>query len=256
MSKKTCKLIISSGNDYAIAVKDNQPTLHRHIKRIAAFHKPVSRHIETEKTRNQFTTRTVEVFDDLTAINCQWTGIKSLIRVERVGTRTGKAYRQVVCYISSIVATAKEFAHGIRGHWGIENRLHWVKDVVLNEDNSTIRMGKALNYASDAFGKASPTHSTYFVEMVILPSQLPKDLSLMILTNSFILWNESALPLTPLFKGGTGIRASQFMGGWGINNVLLWTKGLLKHPLKSDSYIMLILMESESRQNIEKKLRI
>ncbi|MDZ8066276.1 MAG: ISAs1 family transposase [Nostoc sp. DedQUE08] len=49
----------------------------------------------------------------------------------------------VVCYISSIVSTAKEFAHGIRGHWGIENRLHWVKDVVLNEDNSTIRMGKA-----------------------------------------------------------------------------------------------------------------
>ncbi len=85
----------------------------------------------------------MEVFDDLTAINSQWTGIKSLIRVERVGTRTGKAYRQVVCYINSIVATAKEFAHGIRGHWGIENRLHWVKDVVLNEDNSTIRMGKA-----------------------------------------------------------------------------------------------------------------
>ncbi|MEH2279994.1 MAG: ISAs1 family transposase [Nostoc sp.] len=126
-----------------MAVKDNQPTLHRHIKRIAAFHKPVSRHIETEKTRNRFTTRTVEVFDDLTPINSQWTGIKSLIRVERVGTRTGKAYRQVVCYISSIVGTAKEFAHGIRGHWGIENRLHWVKDVVLNEDNSTIRMGKA-----------------------------------------------------------------------------------------------------------------
>jgi predicted transposase YbfD/YdcC len=143
LSKKTCKLIISSGNDYAIAVKDNQPKLHRHIQRIAALRKPVSRHIETEKTRNRFTTRTVEVFDDLTGINPQWTGIKSLIRVERVGTRADKAYREVVHYISSIVSTAKEFACGIRGHWGIENSLHWVKDVVLNEDNSTIRMGNA-----------------------------------------------------------------------------------------------------------------
>ncbi|MDZ8066277.1 MAG: hypothetical protein RMY64_11660 [Nostoc sp. DedQUE08] len=102
MSKKTCKLIISSGNDYAIAVKDNQPTLHRHIKRIAALRKPVSRHIETEKTRNRFTTRTVEVFDDLTLINSQWTGIKSLIRVERVGTRTGKAYRSLLSVISVV----------------------------------------------------------------------------------------------------------------------------------------------------------
>ncbi|NES25846.1 MAG: transposase [Symploca sp. SIO3E6] len=41
------------------------------------------------------------------------------------------------------LARSKEFAHGIRGHWGIENRLHWVKDVVLNEDLSTIHMGDA-----------------------------------------------------------------------------------------------------------------
>ena len=52
----------------------------------------VSRHIETEKTRNRFTTGIVEVFDDLTGINQQWTGIKSLIRVERVGTRARIAY--------------------------------------------------------------------------------------------------------------------------------------------------------------------
>ena len=143
MPKKTCKLIVNSGNDYVIAVKDNQPTLNRHIKRIAALHKPASRYIATEKTRDRFTTRTVEVFHHLTGINPQWAGIKSLIRVERVGTRGGKQYHQIVSYISSLIRTAKEFAEGIRGHWGIENRLHWVKDVVLNEDNSTIHLGNA-----------------------------------------------------------------------------------------------------------------
>jgi predicted transposase YbfD/YdcC len=79
----------------------------------------------------------------LNGIDPQWTQIKSLIRVERVGTRGGKQYHEIVCYISSLISTAQEFASGIRGHWGIENRLHRVKDVVLNEDNSTIRMGNA-----------------------------------------------------------------------------------------------------------------
>jgi predicted transposase YbfD/YdcC len=55
----------------------------------------------------------------------------------------GKKYHEIVCYISSLMATASEFASGIRGHWEIENRLHWVKDVVFKEDASTIRKGNA-----------------------------------------------------------------------------------------------------------------
>lgn len=79
----------------------------------------------------------------MNGIDPAWARIHSLIRVERVGTRGGKQYHEVVCYISSLTCTAKEFACGIRGHWGIENRLHWVKDVVFNEDDSTIRAGNA-----------------------------------------------------------------------------------------------------------------
>ncbi|QLE48715.1 ISAs1 family transposase [Nostoc sp. C057] len=161
-----------------------------------------------------YTTRIVEVFHDSNGIDPAWTGIKSLIRVERIGTRKGNKYHEIVCYISSLIASAKEFALGIRGHWGIENCLHWVKDVVFKEDCSTIRLGNAP--ANLSIMRAS--HSIFFVAMVIIPSQLLKDLSLMILTNSFILWNETALP----FKRGVG----------GIDNVLLPTKGLLKHPLK------------------------
>ncbi|MBD2597039.1 ISAs1 family transposase [Nostoc spongiaeforme FACHB-130] len=143
MPKKTCQLIIDSGNEYVIAVKENQPKLHRHIQSVAAKTKPTSRYIATEKTRDRLTKRTVEVFHDLNGIDPKWIGIKSLIRVERVGTRGGKQYHDIACYISSLICTAQEFAQGIRGHWGIENQLHWVKDVVLNEDRSTIHLGNA-----------------------------------------------------------------------------------------------------------------
>ncbi len=143
MPKKTCQIIIEGGNDYVIAVKDNQPKLHRNIQQIAATRKPTSRRVETEKTRDRLTTRTVEVFHDVNGIDPEWKGVQSLIRVERSGTRKGKKYHEIVCYISSLIRTAKEFALGIRAHWGIENSLHWVKDVVLKEDSSTIRMGNA-----------------------------------------------------------------------------------------------------------------
>jgi predicted transposase YbfD/YdcC len=85
----------------------------------------------------------VQVFNDLTGISQEWVGLKTLIKVERTGTRAGKPYHQVAYYISSLMCSAVDFAHGIRGHWGIENRLHWVKDVIFDEDRSAIRMGNA-----------------------------------------------------------------------------------------------------------------
>ncbi|MEH1872830.1 hypothetical protein [Nostoc sp.] len=67
----------------------------------------------------------------MNGIDLSWAGIKSLIRVKKTGTRGDKPYHEVVCYINSLIHPAREFACGIRGHWSIENRLHWIKDVVL-----------------------------------------------------------------------------------------------------------------------------
>ena len=98
------------------------------------------------------------MFDNLENISSQWVGLKHLVRVERFRIRAGKLYEETAYYISSITLDASDFAQGIRGHWGVENRLHWggtavggfpdlrrlpFKDVVFNEDQAQMVDGYA-----------------------------------------------------------------------------------------------------------------
>lgn len=87
-----------------------------------------------------------------------WTRLNCLIVVEKQWYQkeknTRKTDREMLCfnsvayYISDLVLSAQVFAEGIRGHWGIENRLHWVKDVILKEDNNRIKhQNGAVNMA-------------------------------------------------------------------------------------------------------------
>ena len=133
-AKKTTKLIIESGNDYVITVKGNQPRLLAKLKTITEAQKPCERFVDIEKNRRRTTCRLVSVFADLRGIDCDWLGAKTCIQVERIGIRSGKQYLQTNYYISSLLSKAVTFAEGIRQHWGIENRLHWVKDVIFGED--------------------------------------------------------------------------------------------------------------------------
>ncbi len=61
----------------------------------------------------------------------QWAGLQCLIWVERWGTREGKPFHEQVGYISDLALSAAEFLRHIQQHWGIENRLHWVRDAPL-----------------------------------------------------------------------------------------------------------------------------
>ena len=133
-AKKTTKLIIKGGNDYVITVKGNQPRLLNQLKTITETQNPQDKFVDIEKNRGRTTCRLVSVFADLRGIDFDWLGAKTCIQVERIGIRSGKRYLQTNYYISSLFSKAITFAEGIRQHWGIENRLHWVKDVVFGED--------------------------------------------------------------------------------------------------------------------------
>jgi predicted transposase YbfD/YdcC len=72
-----------------------------------------------------------------------WCDLASVVSVHRFGTRGGKPFDEHVLYISSRLMEAHAAAEVIRGHWRIENGLHWVKDAIMKEDACTTHTGRA-----------------------------------------------------------------------------------------------------------------
>jgi predicted transposase YbfD/YdcC len=77
-----------------------------------------------------------------------WSGLQAFVVVDRVGMRDGKPFNERHFYISSQILDAQQLLADTIGHWGIENRLHWVKDVTFSEDFPPRRGGNApVNWA-------------------------------------------------------------------------------------------------------------
>jgi predicted transposase YbfD/YdcC len=135
--------IVAGGGDYVLAVKDNQPTLHAEVRQ--AFETALEdedprlhRHAAEETGHGRHERRVVWVLPAARLATCRavWVGLCSLVLVLRVVTCqvSGVETVEVHHYISSLRPSARRLAGVIRGHWGIENGLHWVLDVVFRED--------------------------------------------------------------------------------------------------------------------------
>lgn len=161
--KKIAKEIIESDADFVLALKGNQETVHQEVKEfvdetVAETEKPRPRGaklsvaaarlatLETvEKdhgrleTRRYYQSAELDWFADLK----QWEGLKSVGMVESVREIDGKATMERRYYLSSLPLNVELFARAVRGHWGVENKLHWVMDVCFREDHSRARAGYA-----------------------------------------------------------------------------------------------------------------
>lgn len=97
--------------------------------------------IEINKGRTEL--RSVSVCNNLEGISAQWIGLNQLISIHRIINTKGKKTEETAYFISSKQSNAFAYNEGIRLHWAIENSLHYVKDVTLQEDASKIRTGNA-----------------------------------------------------------------------------------------------------------------
>ena len=146
--KKTVEQIKSDGNDYLIGLKQNQPTLYKVAQNISQNQSPISSAAKKSEEHGRSIQRLVQVFTVPEEIQSQWMGLSSFVVVERTGFRKGKRYDERRYYISSQLLSAEQLLMDIQGHWGIENRLHWVRDVTFCEDFPPRRGGNApVNWA-------------------------------------------------------------------------------------------------------------
>jgi predicted transposase YbfD/YdcC len=105
----------------------------------------VGRHETKEKGHGRVEHRSYYVCDapaDL-ADRKRWKGLTAIGAAINMSTRDGKQTDAVRSYILSRRLEAKEFAEAVRGHWGIENSLHWQLDVTFGEDACRVRKGLA-----------------------------------------------------------------------------------------------------------------
>ena len=179
--KRTLALIIDGGNDYIVTIKKNQLSLFLAAQKVVESQQASDSNQTSENLHGRRTTRITTIYAISTELLPLWAGAKHIIVIDRTGSRwSGKKSRRRLVkfheqhyYLSSLDWSASKLAEAIRGHWLIENRLHWVKDVTLNEDNCIHRGGNApanwamgvtvfsINRSDDWHAYSSPSFKIY-----------------------------------------------------------------------------------------------
>jgi predicted transposase YbfD/YdcC len=137
--KKTAQAIVESGNDYLGALKGNQSGL---LKAVETHFQAQETVVQLNKGHGRIEKRTISISHQLDGIP-EFPGLKTLIRVES----HRQVYRAWIIevstetryYVASFTETAQAIGDRIRGYWGVENKVHYVRDVTQGEDASRIR---------------------------------------------------------------------------------------------------------------------
>jgi predicted transposase YbfD/YdcC len=163
--KEIAKKITDAGGDYVLALKENQPTLHEKVRTMMLDVeldriKSGRQHsdgtdgktarfdfaTETEGDHGRIETRSVTVCDQVEHLGTAaegWAGLGAVVAVHSVrDLGGGKVTEETRLYITSVKGLdAKRMADLVRGHWSVENNLHWQLDVSFDEDQRRIRKG-------------------------------------------------------------------------------------------------------------------
>ena len=153
--KKIARTILSREADYVLAVKDNQGKLHQDIRYLFEYDqrnefqdapyeyaKTVNKGHGRIDVRQCWTTDDPEYLASIREYH-KWPGLQSIAMIITKRITEQSISSQTRFYISSLPGDADQFLHAVRGHWGVENGLHWVLDVAFGEDHSRVRKDHA-----------------------------------------------------------------------------------------------------------------
>lgn len=143
---ENARIIRERRGHYLLAVKDNQPRLRAAAEAVigraceADFEGDrYDGHESVDDGHGRHEERYVSVVRAPEGLPAAWPDVAAVVQVNREREVNGVRTTTSHYYLSSHAGTAAEFAGWVRGHWGIENGLHWMLDVVFREDRSRIR---------------------------------------------------------------------------------------------------------------------
>ncbi|AFL72492.1 ISAs1 family transposase [Thiocystis violascens] len=145
---KIAAQIIHQGGDYVLALKGNQETLAAEVEEAfidadaRGYAGVDSAFLETvERGHGRLETRRYQTLGDLSGVphSASWEAMNMIGMVESRREVAGKVSVETRYFIGSIGTSAARFAHAVRGHWGIENGLHWNLDIAFREDECRVR---------------------------------------------------------------------------------------------------------------------
>ena len=140
--------IKDQGGNYVFALKGNQGTLHEDVS--VFLDDPEISCISNKTTdgdHGRIETRVSTVSTDIDWLqkHHNWPGLEAIGKVTRIRETLTKTSTETAYYLLSMPLSAKRFGQVVRSHWGIENSLHWVLDVIVNEDQNRTRKDNGPN---------------------------------------------------------------------------------------------------------------
>jgi predicted transposase YbfD/YdcC len=140
--REIAEQVVAQGGDYVLALKGNQGTLHEDVKLFLADAETALEQAETvDGEHGRIEVRRATVSRDIGWLQEMhaWPGLQAIGTVTATRETAGTVSRETRYFLMSQAFSAERFAAIVRAHWGIENGLHWVLDVTLNEDQQRNR---------------------------------------------------------------------------------------------------------------------